>query len=167
MWSPACGPPPNWLRQSAEHLGVGRLCPGVGGEGKLSCFVVGGGGWGWSGTGLWSPACGPPPNGLRQSAEHLSVGLVVASVQPPSNLAPSISRAFGCWPIGANTHINKPLFGKGGRRETRRETDFKFKNFIAAKMTWEVFSKNQLNSIQQSKRKKYTTMSPSVFYSLG
>ena len=31
---------------------------------------------------------------------------------------------------------------------------FKFKNFIAAKMTWEVFSKNQLNSIQQSKRKK-------------
>ena len=31
---------------------------------------------------------------------------------------------------------------------------FKFKNFIAAKMTWKVFSKNQLNSIQQSKRKK-------------
>ena len=41
---------------------------------------------------------------------------MVASARPPTKLASSISRAFGCWPIGANTHINKPLFGKGGRR---------------------------------------------------
>ena len=53
---------------------------------------------------------------------------MVTSVQPPSNLAPSISRAFGCWPIGANTQINKPLFGKGGgerqgERQRRRGGD--------------------------------------------
>ena len=109
LWSPACGPPPNWLRQSAEHLGVGRLCPGVGGEGKLSCFVVGGGGWWWSGTGLWSPACGPPPNGLRQSAEHLSVGWVLLGLVKLKMLvevmAVSISRAFECWHCSVN-HFN-------------------------------------------------------------
>ena len=66
-----------------------------------------------------------------------------------------------------STAPNQVVFDGRNNMQYGQPPQFKFKNFIAAKMTWEVFSKNQLNSIQQSKRKKYTSMSPSVFYSLG
>ena len=87
-------------------------CTVRGGEGKLSCFVVGGGGWGWSGTGLWSPACG---HRLRQSAEHLSVGWVLLGLVKLKMLvevmAVSISRAFECWPVSQVTSIGLKCLG--------------------------------------------------------